>query len=129
MMTRGLRDSDIPILRAAHEASGFGYEFPDLRGRNMEAVMVVADENDQPLIAIAAERILQAYLLIPGEMHPAAKMRGIKLLHEMFAPVLREKGYTSLDSFLPPGIAKSFGRRLIRSLGWKANWPSFTRRF
>ena len=59
---RNLQNSDIPILLDMHIKSGLEYEFPDLRSAHMEAVKVVVDENGVPLMAAAAERILQAYL-------------------------------------------------------------------
>ncbi len=121
--------SDIPSLRQMHELSGYAYEFPDLRGPLMESVLVAVDENDIPVAAIAAERILQAYLLMSDDLHPAAKMRVIRSFHEQLAIELRAKHYKNLEAFLPPQIAESFGRRLMKSFGWVKAWPSFSRSF
>lgn len=129
MTTRCLRDTDIPILRKMYDSSGLRYEFPDLRGPLMEQVVVVVDEMDEPLAAGATERILQTYVFLDMSMHPAAKLRAIKKLHEVFAPLLRAKGYRETNCFVPPEMEKNFGRRLIRTFQWVRNWPSFARHF
>ena len=129
MRIRQMVPSDIPSLRQMHELSGYAYTFPDLRGPLMESVLVAVDESDIPVAAIAAERIVQAYLLMDEGLHPAAKMRVIRLFHEQLAVELRAKHYKSLEAFLPPSIAESFGRRLMRSFGWVKAWPSFSRSF
>ena len=129
MTCRALRESDIPVLRAIYERSELAYEFPELRGPLMEQVLVLVNEKDQPVIAVASERILQSYLWIDESLHPAAKLRGIRQLHEAMAPILRAKGYTSSEAFIPPQLVKSFGRRLMKTFGWSPNWPSFGRSF
>ncbi len=129
MTIRPLQQSDIPSLRLMHEYSGFKYDFPNLRGPLMESVLVAVDENDLPVAAIAAERIVQAYLLLDWNLHPATAHRIIRQFHEQLAIQLRTKHYKSLEAFLPPPIAESFGKRLMRSFGWHRNWPSFSRSF
>ncbi len=129
MTIRPMVPADIPSLRNMYEHSGYPYAFPDLRGPLMECVLVAVDESDIPVAAIGAERILQSYLLLDDSMHPAAKMRIIRQFHAELATCLREKGYHSLEAFLPPQIAESFGRRLMRSFGWVKAWPSFSRSF
>jgi hypothetical protein len=122
-------ESDIPVLRAMFERSGFDYTLPDFNGPLMEAVLVVADEADRPVAAAAAERIVQLFLFIKEDEHPAAKLHWIKMLHEGLATELKAKGYHSCDAFLPPQVEKSFGRRLMRNFGWVRNWSSFARHF
>lgn len=129
MTARTLRHDDIPVLRFIHAADGFAYDFPDLTGPKIEGALAIVDEKDNVMVAIAAERILQAYLWCDPSVLPAAKLRAIRMLHEELAPVLRSKGYNSLECFVPPQVEKSFGRRLKRSFGWVENWKSFARRF
>lgn len=130
MIIRRMRDSDIPTLRQMYEHSGFPYSFPDLKGPLMECVLVAVEEgNDVPIAAIAAERIVQAYLLMDWDLHPAARMRIIRAFHSELAVELRKRNYACLEAFLPPEIAESFGRRLMRSFGWVKAWPSFSRSF
>jgi len=128
-MIRPMTPSDIPTLRQMYEFSGLPYTLPDLRGPLMESVLVVTDDNDVPVTACAAERIVQLYLLVDETVHPAAKLRYIKSLHTHMKVVLSSKGYQEANCFVPPEMEKSFGRRLMRSLGWVKNWPSFARSF
>ncbi len=129
-MIRAMQPSDIPTLRQLYEFSGLPYTLPDLRGPQMEAVLVVTDDNDVPVAACAAERIIQLYLLIDETLHPAAKLRYIRDLHTHLAGVLSSKGYREVNCFIPPEVEKrNFGRRLMRTFGWVRNWPSFARSF
>lgn len=124
MRTRALKNSDIPALRAMAEASGFPY--PDLSAARLEAVVVVVDEEDRPLMACAAERLVQLYLWSGAFERPHAKVYALRLLHEAMAEELRRKGYTSAEAFLPPTLAKRFARRLEKMFGWAKNWESWT---
>lgn len=126
-MIRELRPSDIPLLRSWHETSGFEYTFPNFD--RMEGALVLTDENDIPLAAVAAERIVQLYLWMDENLHPAAKLRIIRELHQNMTTVLCSKGYHEANAFLPPGLEKSFGRRLMKTFQWVRNWPSFARSF
>src|SRR5579859_3938883 len=129
MTIRPYKKSDELPLFAMFKRSGFAYEWPNLRGPRMECVLVAVDEQDRPIGAFAAERIVQSYLLLDDSLHPAAKLRMIRQFHEEGAIQLKARGYRSLEAFLPPPIAESFGRRLIRSFGWCRAWPSFSRSF
>jgi len=129
MTIRAMTPADIPTLRNIHELSGLAYTFPDLRGPLMENVLVIADERDIPIMAVAAERIIQLFLWCDESLHPAAKLRGIRILHEGMATVLRKKDYTQVNCFLPPSLEKSFGRRLMNNFGWVRNWFSLARDF
>ncbi len=128
-MIRPLQPSDIPSLRQMYELGGLPYTLPDLQGPLMESVLVVTDDNDAPVAACAAERIIQLYLLFDETLHPAAKMRYIKDLHTHLEVVLKSRGYQEANCFVPPKLEKSFGRRLMRSFNWVRNWPSFARSF
>jgi len=122
--TRSLQESDIPLLRAMAENSGFPY--PDLSAARLEAVVVVVDDEDRPVMACAAERIVQLYLWSGEFQRPHAKLFALRLLHEAMAADLERKGYTSAEAFLPPTLAKRFARGLEKMFGWKPNWPSWT---
>jgi hypothetical protein len=129
MKMRNLVESDIPVLREMHRKGGLAYDFPDLRGSKTEAVVVVADENNEPVAAAVAERLIQVSLLLKEDEHPAAKLHWVKLLHEGLASELSSKGYHEANCFIPPQLEKSFGRRLMRTFQWVRNWPSFARHF
>lgn len=131
MTVRPLRESDLPALKRMAEAAR--YPYPNLSDSMIECVYVVVDDDDQPVMACAAERIVQLYLFAPtvaksATVHPAAKLHALRLLHDAMAPELRANGYTEVNAFLPPTIAAKFGRRLMRSFGWVKNWPSWCRR-
>lgn len=126
MTVRSLREADIPGLHAIADASGFPY--PDLAAGRLEAVLVVADDDDRPVMACAAERICQLYLWCGEFQRPHAKVFALRLLHEAMAKALKVKGYDSAEAFLPPSLAARFARRLERTFGWHPNWPSWTHR-
>jgi len=126
MRVRWLEASDLPELEKMHERAGFDYPFPDLTSEKFEAIAVVADDRNRPLMAAAAERILQIYLFASDEpKHPAAKLRAIRLLHRALTENLTKKGYWEANAFLPPELERSFGRRLTKTFGWFKNWPSY----
>jgi hypothetical protein len=128
MIVRHLKPSDIPILNAMAKASG--YPYPDLDSQLIEAVLVVADaETDQPLMACAAQRILEMYLYSGTFRRPLAKLHAIKLIHEAMPEMLRARGYNEANAFLPPGICVKFKSRLSKMFGWSENWASVARRF
>lgn len=126
MRVRPLEDSDVPYLQAV--AAATGYEYPVLDSGRIEALLVVADDEDRPIVACAAERIVQLYLW-PGNAAPAEKLHAIRLLHEAMGAALRAKGYNDANAFLPQQIERKFGRRLERSFGWRPNWKSWFLRF
>ena len=125
MHTRALKQSDIPILRQMAEVSGFPYPDP----LKLEAIRVVVDDEDRPIMAAGAERLIQAYLWCGDFQRPHAKVFALRLLHEDMIARLKAKGYDGIEAFLPPTLAKRFARRLEKTFGWKPNWPSWNRSF
>ncbi len=130
MIVRNIVADDIPALRKMYAESGYAYTFPDLTGPLMETVLVAVDEDDGSILgAIAAERIVQSYLLLDQSTHPAVKLNVIRRFHHELAIQLKAKNYSSLEAFLPPPIAEKFGRRLMRTFGWIKSWPCYSRNF
>jgi len=119
---RNLRPDDIPKLEAMQG------EFPYPNVYELEAIRIVVDDHDQPVMACGAKKLLELYLW-QGPGTPLAKLHALRLLHEDLAVQLRQKGYHSVEAFLPPPVATRFARRLVKSFGWKLNWPSWTRSF
>lgn len=110
------------------DASGFPY--PDLSGPHIEAVRVAVDSDDQPIMAVAAKRLVEMYLYVDPAHSPAVRIDALKAIHHDMATALREIGYTEGEIFLPPEIAGKFGRRLERTFGWVKNrWENWTLRF
>jgi hypothetical protein len=92
----------------------------------IEAIFVIVDDDDQPVAAFAAKRIVEIYAWI-GDIPTPAKMQAMRIGHGAMPGMLRARGYTQAEAFLPPGIAERFGRRLARSFGWVRNWSSWGR--
>lgn len=127
MTVRQLRVSDGPILQSIAAKSGFPY--PELDHPHIEAVLVVVDSEDKPLIACAAKRLIEIYGWVDSEQSPAVLIEAWKLLHEGMSERLRDLGYHSAEAFLPPSVSTKFGRRLERTFRWVKNWPSWTLKF
>ena len=128
MTVRPMRYSDIPALEAMATASGFPY--PDLRmSRNVESIMVVADDQDRPMMAAVAERLVQIYLYCGEFKRPLAKAHAMRMLHESMMEALSAKGYHGAEAYIPPTLCKRFARRLEKTFGWRPNWPSWNRSF
>lgn len=127
MRIRDLQKSDIPILQGFADTTGFPY--PSLDHPHIEAILVVVDSEDKPITAAAAKRLIEIYGWVDSERSPMVLMAAWKILHQSMAETLRAKGYNGCESFIPPQIAKKFGRRLERTWGWIKNWQSWTLRF
>ncbi len=126
MTTRPLRESDIPTLRAMAEASG--YPYPDL-AEPLEAVVVLADDQDRPVMAVAAKKLVELYLWCGKGLTPHENIAALRLLHEGMIEELKTKGYNEgVEAFLPPAISAKFGKRLEKTFGWVKNWESWGRR-
>ncbi len=137
MKVRNLIPGDIPILKAMQG----DFPYPDLEGEEwtyggprpprepqLEAMRVVVDDDDKPLMAVAAKRLIELYLWCGEIEKPLAKMYALRLLHDDMAKELRKLGYNSVEAFLPPPVAKRFARRLQKSFGWRLNpWSSLTK--
>lgn len=121
-----MRPSDIPALEAMATASGFPY--PDLNDAMIEAVMVILDEEDRPVMACAAKRILELYLYC-GDLRPHAKLSAVRAFHQEMPEMLRAKGYNEVNAFIPDTVAAGFKRKLVKMFGWCENIPSLFWRF
>lgn len=127
MTCRPLKPSDIPILKRRAEASGFPY--PQFDDPLIEAFIVVADSDDNPIFALAVKRLIEGYGYFDSSRSAVVQAAALRLAHEQIPKMLRDKMYTSIEVFIPPQIAKRFGRILERTFGWVKNWPSWVRHF
>jgi hypothetical protein len=125
-MIRPLEPRDIPALKAMAEASG--YPYPNVDDPLVEAVLVVTDDEDRPVMAVAAKRLVELYLWCGKGMAPSESVAALRVLHEAMGEVLKAKGYHGVEAFLPPNVSGKFGRRLEKTFGWVRNWQSWTRR-
>jgi hypothetical protein len=127
MRVRAYTDADLEALRAMHAAQGFGYVFPDL-SESLFLVRSIVEEDGRPRMAAFLRLTTEAYLLAdPNEGSPRQRWRWLLALHESVRQEAAARGLTDVQAFLPPRVARAFGRRL-GSLGWRCDpWTCYTR--
>ena len=144
LLVREYRESDLDSLRAMHAAQGFAYEFPDLGNPLFVSKVVLAarrgdgwdreragETSEEQILGAALLRLTaEAYLLLdPREGSPRDRMCHLLALQSAVAQDAWRKGLDDVHAWLPPRIAKQFGRRLER-LGWLRDdaWTPYCRR-
>ena len=115
--------------RAALQRMQGRYPYQDPAHPMIEGCMVAVDERDEPIAAVAAERIVQIYGWFDSDTPMLTRLAAIRALHGAMVPELAAKGYREANAFLPPAICAKFGRRLERSFNWVRNWNSWCFRF
>lgn len=128
MTIRPLEARDIPKLRQMYEAQGFDYQFPDLAAPEFVNVMVL-EEDGSLVLAIASRKTVETYLWIErGWKTPGWRQEAFMQLHLAAHKAVKEMGFRDAHCWLPPQVAKSFGRRLQRVFGWKKSiWDVFSK--
>ncbi len=146
MLIREYTESDLDALRRMHSAQGFGYAFPDLADPLFVSKLVVEDSDGRPVMASLARLTCEMYLLVDrrnetndGARKSPAKAGQSTLARERFANFLAlhrageqdllARGLEDAHAWLPPPVARRFGRRLA-SLGWVRDdaWTPYCRR-
>ncbi len=159
MLIREYQDDDLAALRAIHAAQGFDYPLPDLRNSLFVTKLVLSDENVAPPFRAASvpmndeaasraagleasatrERILgaallrltaEAYLLLdPRAGTPRERWQWLLALHAAAERDAWQRGLEDVHAWLPPPIAKKFGKRIAR-LGWLRDdaWTPYCKR-
>jgi hypothetical protein len=81
------------------------------------------------LMAVLLRLTAEAYLLHdPAAGTPRERWQNFLALHQAARAGAAARGLDDVQAFLPPRIARAFGRRLAR-LGWRQDpWPCFSRR-
>ena len=127
---RVCNDADVDELKRIHAASGFSYAFPNLSDPLFVSKLVLEDENALVQMAAMARLTCEVYLLVNRDA-PDARERWSDLLalHAAGAADLTAKGLEDAHAWLPPAIARRFGRRL-ETLGWVRDdaWTPYCRR-
>jgi hypothetical protein len=127
MLVRALKSSDIPILQQYAEHSGF--EYPEPNDINIEKILVVADDEDRPILAVAGKRLIELFAWINPEAGADLRIEALSLIQAPMAEALKRLGYEFAEAFIPPKMERrGFGRFLTKHLGFCRNWPSFGRR-
>lgn len=132
-MIREYNEGDLEALIRLHAESGFDYAFPNLRDPLFVSKLVLTEERGQPRMAALARLTCEMYLLIDRNASGAAEIRrrhsDFVELHGAGENDLRRKGLEDAHAWLPPPIARRFGRRL-ESMGWVRDdrWAPYCRR-
>ena len=141
MRVREYRESDLAQLRAIHTAQGFDYALPDLSNPLFVTKLVLAKDDavsDQPdaaregpLVGAAFLRLTaEAYLLLdPRAGTPRQRWQWLLALHAAAERDAWQRGLEDVHAWLPPPIAKKFGKRLAR-LGWQRDdtWAPYCKK-
>src|SRR5436309_8647728 len=134
MLIREYHESDLHALRAIHAAQGFDYTLPDLSNPLFVTKLVLSDATrlkqdpvdakavDARPAAIVGAAFLrltaEAYLLLdPRAGTPRERWQWLLALHAAAERDAWQRGLEDVHAWLPPPIAKKFGKRVER-LGW-----------
>jgi hypothetical protein len=121
MLVRAYNESDLDALRRMHASQGFDYPFPDLADPIFVSKIVVEDDDGRVAMASLARLTCEMYLLVDRENttgQPRERWMQLLALHSAGERDLLARGLDDAHGWLPPPIAKRFGRRLA-SLGWQ----------
>ncbi|HXN18786.1 MAG TPA: hypothetical protein VN875_10675 [Candidatus Binatus sp.] len=130
MLVREYTHADLDALRRMHAQQGFDYAFPDLADPLFVSKLVVEDGAGRAVMASLARLTCEMYLLVaPGEGNPRERYARLLALHSVGERDLVARGLHDAHAWLPPPIAKKFGRRLA-ALGWVRDdaWTPYCRR-
>src|ERR1700690_3150510 len=112
MIVREYDNADCDALRAMHAAQGFAYELPNLDDPLFLVRAVVEDEG-RPRMAALLRLTAEAYLLAdPHDGKPRQRWQWLLALHEATRSAAAAHGLADVQAFLPPQVARAFGRRL-----------------
>jgi hypothetical protein len=142
VLVREYTSGDLDALRRMHARQGFDYAFPDLADPIFVSKLVVEDDNGRAVMASLARLTCEMYLLMDrsdgeglarrspsGEGgNPHERYARLLALHAAGERDLLSRGLDDAHAWLPPPIAKKFGRRL-ESLGWVRDdaWTPYCR--
>ena len=106
-----------------HAAQGFAYALPDLDDP-LFLVRSVVEDQGRPRMAVLLRLTAEAYLLAdPRDGTPRERWQWLLALHEATRRAATAHGLADVQAFLPPQVARAFGRRL-EVFGWRRDpWP------
>jgi len=130
MQIREYTDADLDSLKRLHQSQGMPYKFPDLSNPLFLTKLVIQNNDDsgQIIAALLLRLTSEAYLLLdPCAGTARERWQSLLLLHEAARGDAARRGLDDAHAWLPPQVARAFGRRLTQ-LGWEREpWPSFSR--
>jgi hypothetical protein len=128
MTIRFYRPDDLAQLEQLHRAQGFEYEMPDLSDP-LYFIKLVGEQDGKIVNAGIAHLTAEIYFLAdPNAGTPRQRFDNFLTMHEAGCEAAyRTGGLSDLHAWLPPEVARPFGRRL-RKLGWRRPlWTSFVK--
>jgi hypothetical protein len=118
MRVREYTEADLDALERMHAQQGFDYTFPNLRDPIFVSKLVLENDAGRAVMASLARLTCEIYLLADPATGTARERYGrLVALHQVAERDLRRRGLDDVHAWLPPRIAKRFGRRL-ELLGW-----------
>jgi hypothetical protein len=129
MKIRPYRETDLPILATFFDRSGFEYDLPDPSSDEFIVNLVRVDESGVPRMAILTRVTAEMFMLADATWEtPGVRLQAFAELHEQTRKAVAAAGISDVHAWLPPQIAKSFGRRLTKMFGWtESKWKCFWR--
>lgn len=138
MRIREYNEKDLDALVTMHRAQGFEYALPNLGDPIFVSKLVLEDQDsgcagkdtDKIVMASLARLTCEMYLLVdPNAGTPHERHARLVELQRAGAADLRARGLDDAHAWLPPPIAKRFGRRL-EGLGWIRDdaWTPYCKR-
>ena len=131
MNIRPYTEADLDALQRMHAAQGFDYRFPALADPIFLSKLVLEDEAGVAVMASLVRLTSEAYLLAdPRAGTSLERWERLMALERAAAQDAHARGLDDVHCWLPPRIARRFGRRLA-GLGWVRDdkWTPFCKRF
>ncbi len=127
MRIREYTVADLDALRRMHAAQGFDYAFPDLANPLFLGKLVLEDDAGRPVMASLLRLTSEAYMLHDAHAgSPRERWQRLRVLHEAARRDALARGLDDAHCWLPPQLARAFGRRL-GNLGWRRElWPCYS---
>jgi hypothetical protein len=130
MQVRDLNLIDWPTIVQMHAQSGLGYKLPDPNKESFAAMKLVIDGN-QPVGAALARMTVEIYgFCDPAWGTPAMRLEVLRLLHKEIEKEMVRQRIRTAHAWLPPEMARSFGRKLRKFFRWTQpdpSWPCFVK--
>jgi len=123
-------EADLAALVRMHARQGFDYAFPNLADPLFVSKLVVEDAAGRAVMASLARLTCEIYLLSePWAGKPRERYARLVELHRAAEQDLLARGLEDAHAWLPPAIARRFGRRL-EAFGWVRDdaWTPYSRR-
>jgi hypothetical protein len=129
MLVREYVPGDLQTLQRMHGKQGFDYGFPNISDPLFVSKLVVEDESAGVVMASLARLTCEMYLLMDSDAGtPRERFARLSELHRVGKIDLAKRGLADAHAWLPPPIARRFGRRL-QGLGWVRDdrWTPYCR--